>query len=316
MPRGVTPIAVRYAYRQWPLTTLFDSQTGLPVNAFALPLPPVANASALSPAGTSSAAMAPPPPLRIYVDCKRALNMADVQARPPTGSLASPFWSLMGARDAIRRLPRPLPRPVTVLVLPGDCYPRANDGTLSFDDAVLILDSVDSGSEAAPITYAPLIGGGTVRLLGGLRLDPSLWKPETTAAPGPTAAAGAYPAGERITALVLNVSEAVMAAGGNATTMRATPLGPITSGGLGFCVTGKVAELFYGGRPMVLARYPNMRLDGLNNFIFVDSVIPPVPPNRATTLQTVDSRPAQRWRAEQDPWLLGFFMFDWCVVHI
>lgn len=313
MPRGVTPVAVRYAYSPWPLTTLFDSQSGMPVNAFALALPAVANASAPV-AGSAGIGGSPaPPPLRIYVDCKRALNMADVRARPPTGSLASPYWSLLGARDAIRRLPRPLSRPVTVLVLPGDCYPRTVDGVLTFDDAVLILDAADSGTAAAPITYQPLSGGGSVRLLGGLRLDPSLWKSEQTRAPGPDAAAGGYPAGEPITALVLNISEAVLAAGGNAATMRLTPLGSISnpSGSLGGCGSANLAELFYGGRPMVLARYPNMRLDGINNVIFVQSVIAPNATGGATSVQTVNSRPALRWQDEKDPWLLGFWLYDW-----
>jgi hypothetical protein len=293
MPVGVQPTAVQYAYSIWPLVSLYDA-SGLPVTPFNITI--------------SKAAAVNPQPLRVYVDCKRALNLSEADLHPPDGSLASPFWSLNGARDFIRLLLRPLAQPVAVLILPGDCYPRTAKGVLDFTQPVLSLNDPvrDSGSPDAPIVYQPYSGGGTARLLGGLKLDNGLWRPRQLAAPTP-AADGAYTAGSQVTAFSMNLTEAVVAAGGNAATLTAVGFG-LASGIL--CASGANADLFFGGRPMVLARYPNMRLDGLNNFIFVQDV--GKDPQGRRVVSTASSRPIrQNWANESSPQLQGYWFADW-----
>jgi hypothetical protein len=339
MPASVVPAFAQYAQAVWPQVSIYDT-AGLPGLPFNLPvsgspaptpaapslsssptrtpsssatyIPPSQSASH-SAASTPSPTYVPPSPsasfepaLDLFVDCNRVKRMADVAERPPDGSLVSPYWSPNGARDAIRALPRPLTRRVFVNVLPGDCLPRDSaTGALDFTQAVLSLEPRDSGSPGYPITYRAYGAGSSARLLGGLPLNASLWRAQPSTAPSP-AAAGAYAAGAALNIMVIDLLAAATAAGGSAATISAVGLGAITPPGTAMgCPSQTVGELFFAGKPMTLARYPNTRPDGTGGFMFVSGIA--YDSSGRTVLQTANSRPARRWTAESEAWLHGYW---------
>lgn len=339
MPASVVPAFAQYAQAVWPQVAIYDTAGlpglpfNLPVSASPAPTPaapsisssptrspspsatyvPPSQSASHSAASTPSPTYVPSSPsssflpaLDLFVDCNRAKRMADVAARPPDGTMASPYWSPNGARDAVRALPRPLIRRVFVNVLPGDCLPRDSvTGALDFTQAVLSLEPRDSGSPGYPVTYRAYGAGGSARLLEGLPLNASLWRAQSSAAPSP-AAAGAYAAGTALNVMVIDLLAAAAAAGGSAATLSAVGLGAITLPGTAMgCPSQTVAELFYAGKPMTLSRYPNTRPDRTGGFMFVSGIA--YDSSGRTVLRTANSRPARRWAAETDAWLHGYW---------
>lgn len=175
---------------------------------------------------------------------------------------------------------------VVVSVLPGDCFPMAAGSTaVNFSLAVLTLSAADSGTAAAPVSYVAAAGPGSTRLLAGASLNASLWQTYNGSI------------------LQLDLAAAGVAQWG---------VGGLASGGLGACSNTDRLELFFGGQPMTLARYPNVPLGAR--------------PTAASFLQvgTVEgtfafSAPVPRmlaWGAEADPWLHGFWAEDWADNHV
>ena len=136
------------------------------------------------------------------------------------GSAARPFTSLTAARDFLRSL-RPLPTAGAVVNVGCGLHGPVE------------LNASDSGTEGSPILYQgafdKLTGEPCALISAGLRVPSSAFRPW---APRP----GVF---------VANLSALGMTAFGN-----------ITNGDLEDCQNHK-AELFFGGKPMQLARWPN-----------------------------------------------------------
>jgi len=101
-------------------------------------------------------------PLEVFVNCLTGSDETGDGLRD--NSLRSP----MAARDMLRRM-QPLGRPAVVEVS-GDCFPVG----LNFSQAVLELESQDSGSPGAVITYRASEAGA--RFLGGYQVPFSAWE--------------------------------------------------------------------------------------------------------------------------------------------
>ena len=188
-------------------------------------------------------------------------------------TLASPFRTLDRARIASHGNSAPL----TINVLPGECFPATTGQTIAnYSVPVLALTSIDSGTAASPVTYSAYAGPGSVRLIAGAPLDPSAWVPFK----GPI--------------VQLDLAAAGLASWG---------LGALTSGGLGQCTNDR-AELFFGGAAMTLARYPNVPLGqrpSKASFLNAGAV---GPGNPALSF-TINNARLLTWAAEANPWLHG-----------
>ena len=207
----------------------------------------------------------------LYVDCSGGSDAGD-------GSAAHPFQTLSRARDALRAL-QPLTAPARVTVVSGDCYPRDGSGAVDFSLPVLALEPRDSGTAAAPITYAA--GGGAPRLLSGAAVPLAAWR--STSQPG-VFAVDLGPAG-------LDVARYGFG-------------GPDASG-----CGGGAMELFCGGVPATVARYPNVAANGDPQWINILAV-----EDAKTTFTTRDTR-VLAWANESRAWLHGYWAFDcegWC----
>jgi len=193
-----------------------------------------------------------------------------------SGDRHAPFATLERARDAIRQLKASagLPPGGVVVEIGGGTYERREP---------FVLEAADSGEPGAPIRYRAR-PGETVRLVGGVRVthfepvhDPWAW--------------------ERLPA---DAREHVLQ-----TDLRAlgvTDFGGVNSGGL---------ELFFNDRPMTLARGPQqgfLRIAGVLNIEPVDV--------RGTKGDAVgkffyDDERIHRWAGEKDPWVHGYWFWDW-----
>lgn len=192
------------------------------------------------------------------------------------GTQNAPFATLERARDAIRQLKAStgLPRGGVDVIVAGGTY---------FLREPFVLEDVDSGEPTAPICYRAQTGE-VVRLIGGKAIthfepvrDP--W------------------ALERLPSEVRN--HVVQA---DLRTLGLTDFGEVKKGGI---------ELFFNGRPMTLARWPQegfVRIAGLLHLQPVDV--------RGTKGDAVgkffyDEERIHRWVGEKDPWVHGYWFWDW-----
>lgn len=211
------------------------------------------------------------------------------------GTEQSPYQTLTQTRDAIRqaRMAGTLAggEPVSVLIGPGVYRQEA-----SFE-----LTSQDSGSAEAPVVYRAL-ERGTARIHGGITLPPHAFRPLADQ----RVLARLDPA-VRDKVLVCDVSAA--AGSGFAdlkTAYQGVPAGP---------------WLYVDGRPMTLARWPNV--DGAEagwaSFSKATDTGLPQPNADDPALRQLhpgafefdDPRPA-RWKLDEGVWLLGYWTHDWC----
>lgn len=206
--------------------------------------------------------------IAFFVDCVGGSDASD-------GSRAHPFLSLTRARDALRAL-QPLAAAASVTVLPGDCYPRDPSGAVNFSLPVLALEPQDSGTAAAPITYAAAAGSPAPRLLAGMKVPPSVWRA--------TATSGLF---------VADLGPAGL-------DLARYGFGQPSAGGC----EGTALELFYEGVPGVLARYPNVAPDGTPQWLNVGGVV-----NPDLAFTTKDTR-VLAWANESQAWLHGYWGFD------
>lgn len=150
------------------------------------------------------------------------------------GTEARPFATLEAARDAVRRLKQDggLPEGGVTVWLRGGDYVRTN----AFE-----LTAADSGTAAAPVVWR-VYADETPRWIGGRRLPPiEAWKPVTE----PSVL-------ERLDA---KARESIR--GCDLRALGVTDVGEMKSRGFGRPTTPAHVELFFGGRPMTLARWPN-----------------------------------------------------------
>ncbi|HOX58637.1 MAG TPA: right-handed parallel beta-helix repeat-containing protein [Candidatus Paceibacterota bacterium] len=147
------------------------------------------------------------------------------------GTRARPFATLERARDEARRLRqnhKPSKGALTIWLRAGD-YFRTN---------ALDLTAEDSGTPNTPVCWSA-IKGETVRLLGGRPL--SGFVPVTD-----PATLGRLPEPGREHIVQVNLR-----------TLGITDFGQMQSRGFARPLTAAHCELFFGGRPMTLARWPN-----------------------------------------------------------
>jgi hypothetical protein len=216
-------------------------------------------------------------PSTISVDCDAGSDATG------DGSPSKPFLTLMKARDAVRAV-QPLTGPLSILVTAGtDCLPRTSEGATNFSAPLLSLEDVDSGTQAAPVTWTST-GPGRARLLAGASIPPSAWSPY---APIPGTFSLALGAGG------LDVAQ--------------YGYGSLGAGGLGTCADTAM-ELFFNGSAMTLARYPNISPNGTWQWMNIHSV------DNTTRRFKVNGTAAARaltWATAPRGWLHGFWSFDW-----
>jgi hypothetical protein len=202
------------------------------------------------------------------------------------GTKARPFASLEAARDVLRKLKtggQPLRGGATVW-LRGGVYAR----TRSFE-----LGAQDSGSQEGPIAYCGW-AGETPRLLGGRLL--SGFAPVTDAA---VLARWDEQARGRVV-------QADLRAQGLA------EFGQLRSRGFGRQTTPAHSELFFAGRPMTLARWPNEgeweKIAG-HPETHTDEHGGKLGALAEGFLYAGD-RP-RRWQSREDLWVHGYWAWDW-----
>jgi len=198
------------------------------------------------------------------------------------GTKQKPFATLGRARDAVRRLGSPPPDGVTVWLQPG-----AYRLEKSFE-----LTQEDSGTKEAPVIYRRA-RAGAVRIVGGPVIQPQAFAPVTDPA------------------ILDRLDESARS---HALQADLKALG-LTSFGEPWPVTFRGyagwPELFFDGKPMVLARWPN---DGLARVArVVDSGSRPrwnEKPDRPGTFAYEGDRPA-RWLKADEVYLNGYWAYKW-----
>jgi Right handed beta helix region len=199
------------------------------------------------------------------------------------GSSRRPFASLERARDAIREL-----KQASGQSFPGAIV-RLRSGTY-WRSGVFDLTAADSGADGAPIEYT-VESGGVVRIVGGVRL--AAWR--------------------RVTDVAI-LSRLSPAAQSHVFVTDVSQLkhGSMTPQGFGRTVTVAPAELFFGGAPMTVARWPNAGQ-------FATITRPAVDVRNEAGSVTGDlpagffydgERP-RLWRKTDDIWVHGYWGFDW-----
>jgi arylsulfatase A-like enzyme len=203
------------------------------------------------------------------------------------GSSARPFASPTRAAAAVRG------RPGSTVLLAAGFYPVPDGAKPRFSPAALkgmgmpVLDlyADDSGAEGAPITYAaePTAPAGSVVLSAGAKL------PGASIHKGPLCIHPLLPA----------------AAAGRVSCANLTALGITDVGDIG---NDSELQLFLGGQPMHLARYPNLdpkdrrlwrwlRASGSNG--------------SGVVCAAADASRLERWAVEADPWVHAYTTYDW-----
>jgi len=216
------------------------------------------------------------------------------------GTLEQPFARLEQARDAIRhtRLGRAALGAPTTVWLRGGIYPRTTP---------LILGTKDSGTAAAPIVYRSM-AGETARLLGGRVVPLHDFRPVTD----PATLARIQPiARGKVVELDLK-----------ALGIRHHECYPDV-----FNDSGNILELYFNGRRMPLARYPNRgymsmkrvldNAGGIQDRNWRTPInLQTVAPNRdGGTFEYRDAFAARHavWRSdlERGVWLKGYWRVPW-----
>jgi len=203
------------------------------------------------------------------------------------GTRARPLATLEGAREAIRALKRtgPLPADGVTVWLRGGVYPRTESFT---------LEAEDSGTADTPIVYRAC-AGEEARLVGGRPVTG--WTPVTD----PAVLARLDPAARG------RVLQTELPAQG------ISDFGALQSRGFGRQRTPAHLELFFDGRVMTLARWPNDGFSTIAGFppatgeddSFGDKI-----GNLEAGYHYDGDRPA-RWRQTGDIWAHGYWAYDW-----
>jgi hypothetical protein len=174
--------------------------------------------------------------LVVAIGAARLAASADLYVAPNgndgnPGTKAKPFAALEQARGAIRELghKRELPRGGVTVWLRGGDYLRTN----AFE-----LTAADSGTASAPISWRAF-PKERVRLLGGRRL------------------AGFSPVTNSAVLTRLSQEARGHALAIDLRSLGITNVGEMKSRGFGRPLTPSHSELFFDGRPMTLARWPN-----------------------------------------------------------
>lgn len=205
----------------------------------------------------------PQPDVKLYV----ATNGSDTNP----GTADSPLATLRGARDAVRRLKtQGLPPGGVAVIIRAGVYQTTE---------TLTLGPEDSGTQQAPISYSAE-KPGTVTLTGGQRIEG--FEPVTD-----PAILARVPEEARGRVMQLDLRR-----------QGITDFGEMTPRGM-TRPAAPVVELYFDGRPMPLARWPN------EGFARTGRVVDP-----KGVFQYDGDRPS-RWVQAKDAWLFGYFRWLW-----
>ena len=208
------------------------------------------------------------------------------------GTLAQPFLTLEAARDAIQQAKRtgPLPRRgVTVWMSGGDYY-RTNTFTLT---------AADSGTPEAPVVYRAA-AKQTARFIGGKSV------------------VGFQPVTDPAIRDRLDPSACDAVRQMDLRAQGITDFGKLQSRGFTRSSTiGAALELFYDGKPMTLARWPNGEFAKITGFPKEHATKDP----QGGTLGELEAgfyfagdRP-RRWKSLADVWVYGYWSQDWADTY-
>jgi len=187
------------------------------------------------------------------------------------GTQARPFRTLDAARDAARRTDRS--QPLTIWLLAGT-YERTEP---------LRLTHADSGTPDHPVTYRPW-PDEQVRIVGGRAIED--WQPVTDP--------------DILRRLAPEARDHVLQA--DLKRLGLTDFGPVKGGGL---------ELFFDDRPMTLARWPNEGFVKIVGLVEPDTVnVRGTKGSKTGKFMYEGDRPS-RWLEEDDPWVHGYWFWDW-----
>ncbi|MCS7310053.1 MAG: right-handed parallel beta-helix repeat-containing protein [Armatimonadetes bacterium] len=214
--------------------------------------------------------------MNLYVSPKGNDQWSGTLPSPNRARTDGPFATLERARDAIRELKKEGKLPpdgVTVWLRGGDY----------FRQQPFALNAEDSGSPEAPIIYSAY-RGEPVRLLGGKRIsgwkevsDPAAWQ--------------RIPREARGKVVCVDLKE-----------QGITDFGQMRRRGFGLSPTVPAGlELFYQGKPMPLARYPN------EGWLKIASA--PAGPQGGRF--TCNDPRVKRWSEAKDVWVHGYWTWDW-----
>ncbi len=217
-----------------------------------------------------------------YIEFYVAVNGSDTNP----GTKEKPFASLEAARDAIRRLKRTssLKGPATVWIRSGVYHRRQT----------FQLTQEDSGTKEAPMVYRAY-GNEKVRLVGGQEIKASWFEPVKDGA------------------ILRRLDEA---ARGKVLQVDLKARGTTNYGELS--ISGPMLELFWSGKRMQLARWPNEGWAHIGKVIEIakDSAPRLVDGNKqGKTFQYSGDRP-KRWVNAGEVVLHGFWWYGWMDEHV
>ncbi len=222
---------------------------------------------------------------------------------PSPSGADGPFATLERARDALRALRRPISNPqspISNLPSPISVFLRSGDYELRDSFA---LDERDSGAPDAPVAYRAY-PGERPRLLGGQKV--TNFRPVSD----PAVLERFDEPARR------HVVEADLAASG------ITDLGCLRPRGMGRPALPAHLELFFDGRPMTVARWPNVDA-GTGGFTHIagwpeagqrdDEHGHDV--GRTEFGFHYDGDRPRRWKRFDDVWLHGYWAWDWANTY-
>ena len=187
------------------------------------------------------------------------------------GTKDRPFRTLEVARDAVRRSDR---NEKTVVWLRAGVYER---------EAPFELTAEDSGRDGKPVTYRAW-PGEEVRLVGGQQMTG--WEPVTDET--------------ILKRLVEDARTKVLQVDLKSAGIR--DYGQVKGDGL---------ELFFNDRPMTLARWPNEGFVNIVGLVEPDTVNVRGTKGSKTGKFMYDGDRPKRWLGENDPWVHGYWFWDW-----
>ncbi len=197
------------------------------------------------------------------------------------GSAERPFASLLTAQEAVRKLlAAQEPEPITVRIHKGD-YMMAKP---------LVLRAEDSAPENRPVVWQ---GEPGARLVGGLKVDPALFKPVTD-----EAILARLPEESRGKVRVADVS-ALMPG-----TIR--PIADVFTGEY------EPPHLFMDHQPMTLARWPNKGYTEFTQTLNKGyDLVGGAHVNKRPGVFVYNDPRAKRWNFDEGVWIAGYLSWDW-----
>lgn len=220
---------------------------------------------------------------------------------PPPGTSVT-VTSVHAARDLLRTRFVDRPNGVTILLAPG-VHTLVPPGATDAMPIPLSLDARDSGKDGAPVVWAAADAHAPTLLTAGTLIPSSAWGP---CPPSPQLhAATTTPRqgrGSHVNATETPTATPVCA---SLTALGVTDLGELTSGGLKDCQNNKT-ELFAGGQPLTLARWPNILSNG--SWVWAH-VANGTRDGNGFQYRDDEGCPAanDKWAAESDAWIHGYF---------